>query len=205
MILLYRNPFDNIISKFYYCWRNREGQEDRFSHPREVTDEVLASFVTSYNGMKDLYARDGGGRAILLSYEQLFLQPHSTMQSLLTFLNVPVYPGLIRLCVNACSIDEARREEAIAGEAIQIHKKRLGLRGSFARSGRVGQWKEYFSQNDIDYIHGELEKNGISHLEFCFDAEAFRVPGGDPEGSGNAGRRAAVSREVKRATRWEER
>jgi len=69
--------------------------------------------------------------------------------------------------VEAASIKETRKEEAHLGGA--IHAPKEGLKGSFARSGKVGQWREFFDEADLDRIRTRLRKGGIDLEEFCLD------------------------------------
>jgi len=166
-ILIYRNPFDAILSRYFYSWKNREGKEDIFSHPRQVIDLILPSFIQSYKKMRHLSADKS--RVLLLSYEQLFLQPHSTLINILQFLNIPVYPELIFLSVKTSSMSELRKEEKELGPTRFTQEPKI--KGSFARSGKIGEWAEYYSPEDFWYIVSQLEANGINYREFWLTTE----------------------------------
>ncbi len=164
LILIYRNPFDQLISLYYYKYKNRVGKENAFSHPREIIDKILPVFINSYKWMKQVAMDDDKSRVIMVSYEQLVLEPYSTMINIIQFLNLPVYPELINLSIRFSSKAEVRKEEKKKGEA--IHSPKEGLRDSFVRSGKVGQWKEYFSSEDFEIIVRKLDEKGINYKEF---------------------------------------
>jgi hypothetical protein len=170
LILIYRNPFDTIISTFFFKWKNRNEKQDEFSHPREVIDQVLPSFIKTYKWMRAVHARYNNAQVMLVSYEQLFLQPHSTLIGILEFLGLPVYPELVFLSAQASSIDETRKEEEKSGAALR-NPQQQGLTGSFARSGKVGQWMEFFTPEDFLKIQQQLASNGIDYREFWLEAE----------------------------------
>ncbi|MCI5157189.1 MAG: hypothetical protein D3906_01900, partial [Candidatus Electrothrix sp. AUS1_2] len=137
-------------------------------HPRDVIDEVLNNYVLTYTLMRDHFQRESTSKVILISYEQLFLQPHATLQCILRFLKLPVYPEVVNFCVEASSIQQTRAEEKTRGEA--IHAKGMNLKGSFARSGKVGQWKAFFQNDEVNYIRRKLYENNIDYKEFWLES-----------------------------------
>ena len=76
----------------------------------------------------------------------------------------PVYPELVSFCVDACSIKKTREEEKASGGA--IHADGLKLSGSFARSGKVGQWQDFFNRKDVEYIKRKLVDGGVAPEQF---------------------------------------
>lgn len=173
LILIYRNPFDVIISRYFYNFKNRIGQQDVFSHPREVVDKFLPSFIKSYNWMKKKH-NNNKSNTILISYEQLFLQPESTLTSIINFLGFEIYPELIYLSSQASSIKETKKEEEQNGSA--IHSPKEGITGSFARSGKIGQWTHYFTYEDFCKICTHLQDKKIDYREFWITPDGSSLP-----------------------------
>ena len=48
-ILLYRNPLDILISRFYYFFKDRYGAEDEHSHPRELIDDYIPQYAQDFS------------------------------------------------------------------------------------------------------------------------------------------------------------
>ena len=43
------------------------------------------------------------------------------------------------------------------------------VKASFVRSGKIGEWKEYFNEEEIVQISEILEENSISLTEFILE------------------------------------
>lgn len=164
MIGLYRNPFDALLSFYHYGWKARSENTGDCPDFKDMRKTLLSNYIASYRQMKRLFGSANGGRRYLLSYENLFLQTHASLTGVIRFLGLPVYPGLLRLAIKASSIQAVRKEERKAGQA--IHSPKKGLRGSFIRSARVGQWAEKMDIDDFCYIVTRLSENGIDYRAF---------------------------------------
>ncbi len=163
IVALYRNPLDTIVSRFYYTWRNRPAREQMYESPREVIDIVLEDFIRQY-----IYIRETARRkpnVIMVSYEDMIMNPVPTFSMVFRWLSLPIGMEELRKAITFSSIDTVRKEEERDGP---IHSP-IGFSGHFTRSGKIGQWKEYLNEKDIDYITQKLADNNIRMDEFIIE------------------------------------
>lgn len=162
MILLYRNPLDILISRFYFFYKNRIGSENTYEHPRDLILQYIPQYAKVYSWMKKYSSNNPS--AILVSYEELKLFPNKTIKKLLNHLQISIYPDLIDFSIQASSIKKVQAMEQKRGKA--IHSTPVGIRGSFVRSGTIGEWEVFFNDDDISNIKNILNNYQIDINEF---------------------------------------
>ena len=165
LILLYRNPLDYLISRFFYSFKNRTGKEKILEHPRELIKDCVPQYARTINSINEIHKNNSN--SIFISYEELKLTPHNSISQIIQFLDIPLNNDLIEFSLDASSIDKVRAQEKERGEA--IHAPKAGLKGSFARSGAIGQWKEYFNEQDINHIKTILNQYNIDLNNFILE------------------------------------
>jgi len=171
IIYLYRNPLDNIISNFFFKWKHRPGEEDSFDHPREVIDIILDRYIRHYVFGRSLArTRDN---VLCVSYESLYGQPVDTLGKLVSWLEFDVNAECVEKAVRFSHKKNVKKEEQKLGHA--VHSP-AGFRGSFVRSGKIGQWKEYFDDEDVAYLELRLQEHGISLSEFIIEPDDVGFP-----------------------------
>ena len=163
-ILLYRNPYDIIISRYYYFYNNRLGVENYLEHPRELIEEYIPHYATKYSWMKNQSKKDKN--SILISYEELKTKTEETVRKILTHLGIPIDYKLLIFAISSSSIENVKKTEKRMGTA--IHSPKEGLKGSFVRSGAIGQWRDYFSEKDIEKINRILLEKKLDLGDFVF-------------------------------------
>ena len=161
-IFLFRNPYDIIISRFFFFYKNRAGKEDQVEHPRELIDGFMPSFSKRYSRMKRLAAKDNN---LMVAYEELKTDPQETVAKILDHLGIPVDAELVKRSIEAASIKKVKQTEKRMGRSIHTTK----IKGSFVRSGEIGQWKDHFDQNDINQINQMLKERSIDVNEFIVE------------------------------------
>lgn len=164
LILLYRNPLDHLVSIFYYKFKNRPGQESKYEHPRDLISKRIPGYAKKFDLMTRLNTHNAD---VMISYEELKLNPEETIVKLLNFLNIHVMQDLIRFSLEASSINKVKEDEKKRGEP--IHSSKHGLHGSFVRSGAIGDWKNYFSEQDIFQIRNILTQHNIDLNQFILE------------------------------------
>ena len=162
IIFLYRNPLDIIISTYFYKWKNRPDRCHVYSHPRDIIDLVMESYIIQYNYVKRFPAK----RCVKIMYEDLYRDTANVLRGLLPWLGIKVDEDAVEKAVMFSDKKYIREVEKESGGALHTC---LGYKGSFMRSGKVGQWKEYFNDDDLEYISGLLGNNGISLSEFIVE------------------------------------
>lgn len=164
-ILLHRNPLDNMVSSFFYHYKLRPETAQVYSHPREIIDIKLPLFIRCYNYQKKVAASNDN--VMRVSYEDLYRCKGRTFAGILDFLDIPVEQEKVDQAVDFSSIKAVRTQEKRRKKA--IHQDIEGFRGSFVRSGKIGQWKEFFGENDVNRISDELARYQISLKEFTIE------------------------------------
>lgn len=169
MILLYRNPLDQMVSWYFFKYKDR-GED--VNHPKALLEELSHFFVNHYTKLCGIKERMGAN-AIMVSYEQLTLHPTATTESIISFLGLPIIPTLIQASVVASSIKSVRQEEKSAGGA--IHQSGTN-RSSFIRSGKIGDWKNYFGPEEVQYVDQKLQSRGYALNRFNLHGEQGLSP-----------------------------
>lgn len=138
MILLYRNPLDQIVSWYFYEYINKRKMEVDLD---DILDTLIRNYSRHYYRTKLLHSVNPE-QTFLVSYEELISKPLKKMVEILSFLELPVDEQLINLCINASSRKAVQKEESEKGTT--IHSNSLSVK-SFIRSGDIGDWKNYLS------------------------------------------------------------
>ena len=158
-ICLYRNPLDFIISGYYYFYINRG---INISHPLKIYKELLDHFLTTYKQQVILKERYPD-KVLLISYEKLMASPKEVFQKMIEFIGLPCDETGVLQAMEFSSKKQVKEMEKERGEAI-VKKDGIKFSGSFVRSGKIGEWKEYFNENDLTEI-----KNYLSQFEVELD------------------------------------
>lgn len=164
-ILLYRNPLDNLISSYFYHFKYRPELAEQYKHPREIIDWKLPVFIKQYNYQKAMSERNVN--AVQVSYESLYQDKANTFAGILEFLGIPVKEDAVELAVDFSSLKSVRAQEQKRNKA--IHQEIQGFKGSFVRSGKIGQWKEFFNDEDVENVSRKLAAHSISLDEFIIE------------------------------------
>lgn len=163
-ISLYRNPLDFIISKYYYFYINRGL---KVSHPRKIYKELLDHFIITYNHQLDL-KKNYPEKVLSVAYEDLMKSPKETFKNLISFMGLKIDNYGIEHAMKFSSKKEVKKMERERGEAI-VKKDGINFKGSFVRSGEVGEWKSYFNDKDINNIRNYLAESGIDYDDFIYE------------------------------------
>ena len=160
-ILLYRNPLDQLVSKYFYAYAYRPDREHSISHPRDLIDREIPHFCWIYRTMKELSQQKN---KILITYEDLVTEPKRTLSVVLNAFDFPFEEAVLESAVRNSSASNIRREEIKDGP---IHAPST-FTGSFVRSGAIGQWPEFFEGPDLDRIRHAMSECGV-------DLDSFRL------------------------------
>ena len=80
-------------------------------------------------------------------------------------LNIEIHENVVQEAVKLSDISRIKKLEDERGQS----KKMAKLSGRFARSGKVGQWRDYFSQADLDFFYNRLKTFDIPSTDFEFE------------------------------------
>lgn len=165
IILLFRNPLDLLISRFYYFYKNRLYPEMNIQHPRELINDYIKRFAYHYKYFNKMQNRNN---VILVQYEDLIRYPLETTKKIFNFMEIEYDERIVMKAVDASKKENVKKDEKkyhVEGSNV------IGanMKESFVRSGKIGEWKEYFSENDIERIDKILKKEGISLSQFILE------------------------------------
>lgn len=163
MILLYRNPMDQIVSWFFYEYKNK--QKKKYVELNESIEELAANYLRHYKRtmmLKKILSH----QCHLVSYENLVMNPQNELIKIIEFLELPVNKELVTFCVNASSKKEVQKEEAM--NVSTIHNQNLSSK-SFIRSGKIGDWKNHINKKSYNKIEQILLRENIDLNEFTLE------------------------------------
>lgn len=157
VLFLYRNPLDYIVSRYFYVYKNRIGAEDLYTHPSQVIDKELPYYIQIYKAMRDSIS----DKFYKISYEALKNETQTTMVSVLDFLSIPTDHDKLAKAIEFSTLKQTREEESKKDFPYPKHHTQTRY-----RSGKVGEWKEYLSKEDVSRIEKILNESDIYLSEF---------------------------------------
>tara|TARA_B100001059_G_C17823187_1_gene579638 strand:- start:644 stop:1492 length:849 start_codon:yes stop_codon:yes gene_type:complete len=153
MINLYRNPFDNYVSVLNFQKKNVK---------KINLSEYLESYCLAYLSIKDLEKKNN---VINIPYEDLYRYPFQTMIKVLTFFNISRSNDILEKAINSSDIKKIKLEEKNHNNK-SFYSSSLS---SHVNSGKIGQWKNFLSNKDINFIEKHINKHGILLDEFILE------------------------------------
>lgn len=160
IVFLYRNPLDNLVSRFFYFYKYRPDRQNQFTQPREIIDIELPKFIEQFNQMREVWRTT---RALPVAYECLLRASFQTIYTMLQWIDAPIDVEKLKQALEMSDFKVVRKEEEAFGP---IGYPREGFQGFFTRSGAIGQWQDHFDAADVDQISSMLSEAGISLNQF---------------------------------------
>jgi hypothetical protein len=161
----YRNPLDSLVSRIYYNYINRSNIVN--FNMQEAIDESLFRYALHYHQVKFASKKKNIG---LFAYEDMILQPENTFKSVLHFLEIEYDSELLLFSIDASRKSLVKKDEKkyckSGGNFVAENSV-----SSFVRSGKVGEWVEVFSDQQVEYIFSRLKKYKINVNEFIIEGE----------------------------------
>lgn len=156
VVHLKRNPFDSVVSNYYYEVADRDIPFYGVSNISEYIDVFMPRFVAHSRAISRVKPAE---RLLELTYEDLIAQPARELSRVLARLDVQIEGRLVEFAVEAADKRHVKEEEQRAGRnLVSEHVKR-----SFIRSGEVGEWKDVLTPADCDRIARHMRRGGISY------------------------------------------
>ncbi len=163
-ICLYRNPLDYIISSYFFQYVNRG---KKMAHPRNIIDEKVEEFSLIINKQKEL-EKNFPDKVLRVAYSELMREPENTFSKMVNFLELEYDKNALTLSIQNSSKKKVKEMESERGEAI-VKKPGVKFKGSFVRSGKIGEWKDYFNDQDLKNIEEKLNHYNLSLKEFVLE------------------------------------
>jgi len=156
-VYVYRNPADVMVSYFMFrkALKGAGSYGGDFQSFIRDSKKGLPAWVAHYKSWI-------GKASCVLSYERLKDNPFSEMSRVFRDLSIAVEEDELRQAVEESDIANVRRKEEETGLPEEMIDFKEEYR--FARSGVTGQHKEYFEQDDRDYLLNLLETNHLSEI-----------------------------------------
>ncbi|GEM_PF-4564809 len=162
IVFLYRNPFDTIISRYFYSIEYR-GKEHT-----NAADAALSllrdNYIIQYKTMRKLAEKKN---VLMLPYENLMQEPWTAFTILVQWAGLPLHQQFLHESIEASSFESIRKIEDKGGLQQEIPSS--NFTGRFTRSGKTGQWREVFDENTVGLLTNELLSHGIKLNEFTME------------------------------------
>lgn len=152
-VYIYRNPFDVIISNFYY-WTNRK--KPLFIHYTQnsfisFVDFILKKYI--YHIKKTIDKVD-----IILNYDKLRKDPNEFRKVLRLLVN-KIDEEAFKKTVELSSFENIRKMGIEMNQKYGMGRK---YKGHFTRDGRSGQYKEIMKPKLIRHIKNKWKEAGLN-------------------------------------------
>jgi len=164
IIHTYRNPLDLLVSRYFYNHKNRL-KDTTIAHPRELINDEINKFIKHFNAIYEIKDREN---VHLVAYEDLIRNPLETSKNILEFLEIDYDEIELLKAIESSSKKNVKKDEKRYGvEGSNVVGK--DMTESFVRSGKIGEWKEYFIEDDIKKVEKLLNKENISLNNFILE------------------------------------
>lgn len=173
-----RNPLDWAVSAYAHgqkhrderqrCYRDQQGQCHPFRDPVDFAKTAgLDSFIKQYFTFKTMKARYS--RQIkLVHYEDMVRHPEPFFVESLEFLGHDIHRSenreRLRVALQFSSKQNVKALEEKMGHSIADDQ--VDGKESHIRSGAVGQWKIFFTENDVEHVRSRLAQFNIALDDF---------------------------------------
>ena len=158
---LYRNPLDYCVSMYYYKYVHNPLFKNILNSPYEVFENEFDKYIYPYlSYKKESFSKKNN--ILRISYEDFVMNTEIVFNIILKWLGVEVDLQLVQKAIFNSSKNTLRRFE----KKEPIHIGRTNLKGSFLRSGKVGEWKKYFTNVQIKNVNKKLARFNLSLDEF---------------------------------------
>ena len=167
VVFLYRDPRDILVSQYHHIV-NRTGYMT--FHKDYVIDNKNVGLLKIINFMnKWLKNSDAHSDKIMsLSYETMRQDTETDLARLFEFWDIPVSPENIKQAIENCTLDKMRqKEKENADSPWMVTKKGAGSNAFHSRKGMIGEYLEFFSEDQVDQINDKI--NGKLDARFGYD------------------------------------
>ena len=167
VVFLYRDPRDILVSQYHHIV-NRTGYMT--FHKDYVIDNKNVGLLKIINFMnKWLKNSDAHSDKIMsLSYETMRQDTETDLARLFEFWDISVSPENIKQAIENCTLDKMRqKEKENADSPWMVTKKGAGSNAFHSRKGMIGEYLEFFSEDQVDQINDKI--NGKLDARFGYD------------------------------------
>ncbi|KAM8763396.1 sulfotransferase family 5A, member 1 [Acanthopagrus schlegelii] len=173
VIYVSRNPKDVSVS-FYHFHKMANFLPEPGTFPEFLNRflEGTLSYGSWFDHVKEWTSQTATMSNLLhVTYEEMSLDPHGTIKRVSSFLQCPLMEDEVNSCVKHCSFSSMKDNKMVnytqIAEEIMDHSK-----GSFMRKGKIGDWKNMFTEEQNQYFRSVFKSKMQScTLEFVWDEQ----------------------------------
>ena len=147
-----RNPKDTLVSYYHFCRMNMvlgcfHGSWNEYFET-VVTDQPMTGDL--FKNTADWYSYNKKREnSLILVYEEMKKDLRGNVKKLSRFLERNLPDQIIDIIVEKTTFDNMSRDPTLNKRDIPVFKEE---RSTFLRKGKVGDWKEYFNDEQNAYI-----------------------------------------------------
>jgi hypothetical protein len=160
VLLMGRDVRDNLVSAYFQATRRihvYDGPISAFVRDDAYGVEKILTFYRIWASSRDIPAAFE-----FVTYEDLHRDTASTLERVLCFLGVDASPAALQAAVDYCRFDNLRRAESENRFNTDILRSAQGAdpEAFKVRKGRVGNFREYLSTDDVEFIDAAVAARG---------------------------------------------
>jgi hypothetical protein len=177
IVYLCRNPFDHFVSFFNHV-QNHKDESHRFftdKNGKKTKIETIEQFIFDFgalNGFIKHYLtfkkmqESFPENVKIIYYSELMESPRASFQEIIDFLDLGLTPRYKKYFEHALELSgkdslseiESRINRSLADDQLEDSKH--------IRSGNVGEWKKYLSNETVKVVVEKMKEYGINIVEF---------------------------------------
>ncbi len=159
IIFLYRDPRDVLVSQFYHI-RHRSGY-GTFPKSEVINNPNVGLLKVIHFMNKWLkYSQNNPDIVLNMSYDELKKNPFDSMKKILNHVGSGVSDDSIKAAIENTTLQKMRQNESGNADNPWATTKGKDNPNSFhSRKGIIGEYKTFFSQEDINYIDKLINEN----------------------------------------------
>lgn len=165
IVFLYRNPLDTMVSIHRHLEHHIDG---KFRTSFESTiKKCLPQYAKSYVSYAES-AKRFPENILMLPYEKLVSRPHKIFSDILSFCRCPVsdHRQAFSKALQAAQPEVLRTIELKLGRTLAGDQYVDPTKESHMRGGKVGKWKNHFSDNLLEDVELQLRVFDLSLENF---------------------------------------
>ena len=167
VVFLYRDPRDILVSQYHHIV-NRTGyktfHKDYVIENKNVGLMKIINFMNKWLKFSD----ENTDSVCRMSYEALRKDTEAELARLFEFWDISVSSENIKQAIANCTLDKMRqKEKENADSPWMVTKKSAGSNAFHSRKGMIGEYLEFFSEDQVSLINQKIGEN----LESSFGYE----------------------------------
>jgi hypothetical protein len=154
-VLLTRNPFDICVSSYFYHYKYRNINISF----EEAVRKILKSYQSTYRAQQKILEQKD--QTLAINYESLVENPKKVISEFIFKAYGFVDHESLEKALDLTTVEKVKAWEERAKKPLVVWSRGGFNEASFIRSGKVGEYEEVFSEEEISYIRGLLNEWGL--------------------------------------------